>query len=248
MQLGTIKDVDREILSNMSDRELLTVCQIDKRFYYNVCDDNFLRRRLSKYPGIEKYKREDQTWKQFFLNAIYYIAKIKEDFEFDYSFGDFNKQFILLEKYRDMDMLFFQSSFEGELSLVIYALKNGADIHFRDYQVLGISSSSGYLDIVKYLIESGIDVHVGSDYALRIASENGHLEVVKYLVEKGANIHEYKDNSLLMAAARGHLPVVKYLIEKGAYIHSEGDLPVKVAHMNRHLDVVKYLIEQGAKL
>ena len=89
-KLTGLKDVDREVLKHVSDKELLRACTIDRRMWNDVCDDNFLRRRLSKYPGIEKYKREKESWKQFFLRAIYYISKLK-DFNFEYEYGDFNK-------------------------------------------------------------------------------------------------------------------------------------------------------------
>ena len=92
-QLTGIKDVDREILSKV-DEELLKVCSVDKRFWNDVCDDNFLRRRLtSKYPGIEKYK---ETWKEFFLKWTFYISKMKEDYEYDYTEGDFKNDCFIL--------------------------------------------------------------------------------------------------------------------------------------------------------
>ena len=66
-QLTGIKDLDREILSKLPDEELLQVCIVNKRFWNDVCDDNFLRRRLSsKYPRIDQYK-SFESWKQFFF-------------------------------------------------------------------------------------------------------------------------------------------------------------------------------------
>ena len=60
--LSGLKDVDREILKYVDDRELLRVCSIDRKTWNDVCDDAFLKRRLSKYPGIEKYK-EKESWR-----------------------------------------------------------------------------------------------------------------------------------------------------------------------------------------
>ena len=55
-KLSGIRDVDREILSKVDDKELLKACSIDKYTWKNVCDDAFLRRRLlSKYPEIEAF-------------------------------------------------------------------------------------------------------------------------------------------------------------------------------------------------
>ena len=269
-RLTGIKDLDREILSKMSDRELLTVCQIDKRFYYDICDDNFLRRRLNEYPGIEKYKLSNQSWKQFFLNATYTIAKMKEWYNFYYTQGDFKKQYKLLKMYQKFGELLVHSAKEGELSLVKYSICKGAKINeynglalrwaseFNHYEIVkflvekginnisyALSSASikGNVEIVKYLVENGAFRH---DEALILASINGHLRVVKYLVEKGADIHVNSDQPLRDASEYGHLEIVEYLIENGADIHAEADAALIYASKEGHYDIVKYLVENGA--
>ena len=90
--LSSLKDVDREILKHVEDKDLIKACSIDRKTWNEVCDDDFLRRRLAKYQGIEKYKLRDETWKQFFLRFLYYTAKIWENFKFEYKEGDFEKQ------------------------------------------------------------------------------------------------------------------------------------------------------------
>ena len=69
--LSGLKDVDREILKHVADDELIRVCSTDKKTWNEVCDDNFLRRRLAKYPNIAKYKLSNESWKEFFLRVIY---------------------------------------------------------------------------------------------------------------------------------------------------------------------------------
>ena len=245
-----IKDLDREILKWVNDSELLKICSVDKRVWNNVCDDDFLKRRLTqKYPGINKFKIKNETWKNFFLRSTYYIAKMREDFQFEYNGGNFMKQLALLEKYPDINKLLLQSSKSGELDIVKYALKKGADIHAGEYtttseDALALASEYNRLDIVKYLIESGADVNGDNNIALRNASTKGHLEIVKYLVENGANIHDYYEESLLKAAANGHLEVVKYLVERGANVNEDErilELPVK----RGYYEIVKYLLEHG---
>ena len=66
-RLTGLKDTDREILKYVGDRELLKVCAIDRRFWNDVCDSNFLRIRLTnKYPEIEKYKSGKNLGKNSF--------------------------------------------------------------------------------------------------------------------------------------------------------------------------------------
>lgn len=42
-QLTGLKDLDREILSHLPDRELLKACFIDKRFLNEVCNEQFFQ-------------------------------------------------------------------------------------------------------------------------------------------------------------------------------------------------------------
>jgi hypothetical protein len=238
--LTGLKDLDREVLLKLSDDELLKTCTIDKRFWNEVCDDNFLRRRLLKYPGIEKYK-QDESQKQFFLRVIYYVSKMKEEYEFDYSKGDFKKQYNLLKENPDINNLFIESAGNGELSLIVHSLNKGVDIHAENDEALILASKYGHLEVVKYLVEKGADIHTQDDYSLRYSSKYGHLEVVKYLVEKGADIHTGHDFALRYASENGHIEVVKYLVENGADIHTGNDLALIYASRKGHLEVVKYL-------
>ena len=181
MSLTGLKDVDREILKHLDDDELLKICSVNRKTWNEVCDDNFLRRRLlSKYPEIEKYKKENETWKQFFLSAIYYISKMKDEKKFNYTEGDFKKQYNLLKKYKDSpDLLLIYSSKEGELSLVKHALQHGADFNALENYPVRIAAANGKLNVVKYLLERGADIH--NQEALRFAKDRVHTEIVKLL-------------------------------------------------------------------
>ena len=125
--LSGLKDVDREILKHVDDKYLIWVCATDRKTWNEICDDNFLKRRLMKYPGIEKYKKENETYKQFFLRFAYYTSKMRETFKFEYMHGDFKEQYELLKKFKGITLLINAAQI-GELSLVKYAKKKGADI------------------------------------------------------------------------------------------------------------------------
>jgi len=204
------KDVDREILSKLDDRNLLQACQVNKYVWNQVCNEDFFRNRLLKmFPEI---KREDvKNWKEFYLRAIYYISKMKEDYGYVYTFGDFKTQYNLLKEYgKNKSDLLIRSSITGEPSLVIWSLKNGADIHVENDLALRWASYNGNLELVKYLVSQGADINAIHDYALRYASFNGHLEVVKYLVSQGADIHANDNEALKYASRNGKLEIVEY--------------------------------------
>ena len=217
-KLSGIKDVDREILSKLHDKELLKTCSIDKYTWNTVCDDAFLRRRLTiKYPKIEQYKKKEESWKSFFLRAIHYIALMKEKFDYEYTFGNFVTQYNLLKKYLKMknyEYLLVKSSKKGELNLVIWCLNKGADIHFNYEGALRLASRNGHLETVKYLVENGANIHAYNDVALRLASAKGQLETVKYLVDSGADIHVFNNTPLRYAIESGNSELENYLRSK----------------------------------
>ena len=70
------KDVDREILSKLPDEDVL------KLLKNKVCDEGFFQRRINtNYPElkIEVYR----SYKQAYLEIVYYISKMK-DIKYNY--------------------------------------------------------------------------------------------------------------------------------------------------------------------
>ena len=248
MSLTGLKDVDREILKWVDDRDLLEICTVDRKTWNEVCDDNFLKRRLNKYLEIEKYKNSDESWKRFFLRFVYYTAIMRNEFGFQYSEGNFQSQFVVLKikMNNNKNFLLLSAAKAGELSLVKYAVQNGAYLDYDANGALSYASRGGHLDVVKWLIENGADIHTEDNLPVGWASQGGHLDVVKYLVDKGADIHADGEYALREAAEEGRLPVVKYLVEHGAEIHAHDDLALTQASHNGHSDVVRYLLENGA--
>ena len=176
-KLTGIKDLDREILERVDDKELLTVCSIDKRMWNEVCDDVFMKRRLmKKYPGIEKYK---PSWKEFFLDVTKTVADMKDIYGFTYTGGNYKKQYKLLQKNWDnINHLMTSSAIAGELSLVIYAFSNGADFLPNMQRDLAYAVREGHLDIVKFFVEKGV---TPSQHEIDIAVREKHPEIVEYL-------------------------------------------------------------------
>lgn len=181
MSLSGLKDVDREVLKHIDDEDLLKICQIDKKTWNQVCDDDFLRRRLSKYPGIVKYKRLDESWKQFFLRVLYYIGKIKEKFQFSYTSGDFKKIHEFMKNGKWYKLLL-EASKQGDLALVKYAIERGAFInHQYDHAELIHASQNGHLEVVKYLTKETNYANASLRWASDLAGVNRHSNVVEYL-------------------------------------------------------------------
>ena len=247
MSLTGIKDVDREILKHVDDKELLEVCRINKKTWNEICDDAFLRRRLlNKYPEIGKYKSENETWKQFFLRAIYYISKL-EDYQFFYTTGNFENQYRMFKTYTG-EVLLIEAAGKGELEIIKYLAKRGIDLRLENDYALQEASERGHYDIVKYLVEHGANIHADDDYALIFSSLNGHIDIVRYLVEHGADVHANDDDPVISASGSGHLDVVRYLVEHGADVHAMREKSLRNAIASGKFEVGQYLINQGADI
>jgi hypothetical protein len=86
--LSSIKDVDKKILQSLDDKDLFEVLLTNNKYLYYLTDDLFWKTRLlNKYPYAVQYKPENQKWKQYYLNVVYYIDKLKTDFNFSFYFS-----------------------------------------------------------------------------------------------------------------------------------------------------------------
>ena len=115
-------DTDREVLKHISDISLPKFFLLNKTFYYKICDDNFLERRLKKYRYISQYKKSNETWKSFYCRAIFSIHTMDKAFNVDYTQGNFDTQLQVLKRFRDLNLLF-QSLEKGEISYVTLIFK-----------------------------------------------------------------------------------------------------------------------------
>ncbi len=216
------KDVDRKILNNLEDKDLVNLCQTNKKAN-SLCNDQvfWMNRVFQKfgYVGGEilRQNKKDRTWSEYYIKDLRKINSTNA------------------QEYLHV------GSLNGRLDKVIIALKNDADIHAVSDWALRLASEKGHLEVVKYLVSQGADIHALYDWALRLASEKGQLEVVKYLVSQGAYIHVGDDYALRLASRYGNLEVVKYLVSVGADIHERNDWALRVARLNNHIKVVKYL-------
>ena len=215
MTLTGLKDLDRLILDFIPDEELLKMCSINRETRYKVCDDNYLKRRLNKYPEIENCNRvENENWKEFFARFVIYKNKMWNNFGFQYKGGDFVKQLRILRINKGRALLY-DSAAKGELNLVKYAWIQTGGI-YKNCLIWAVWSKN--LDIIKYLIEQGVNINSDNDrdYVLSHASLHGQLDIVKYLVDHGAHIHAKDNEAVKLAVEEGHQDVINYLIAKGA--------------------------------
>ncbi len=75
-----IKDVDLIILSKLSDKDLLSFCNVDK-YANEICKNEMFwkNRILEKFGNIKK--DDKRTWRDLYLKIVYYINKYESVYE-----------------------------------------------------------------------------------------------------------------------------------------------------------------------
>ena len=212
--LTGIKDVDLKILSELDDKSLLNFCQTSK-YGNQLCQNEifWINRIDRRYPYLKEFKKEDESWRRFFIRMTYYIAKLNEEFGIPYIptkgynpeefYNGWNK-----DSKRIYNVAMTWAALGGHLNIVQYLIdKKGAN----DFNwALEDAAARGHLDIVQLMIEKGASKF---NNAMINAAEGGYLDIVKYLIEKAREKNQWLDfdYAMRLAAFRGHLKIVDYL-------------------------------------
>ena len=206
------KDLDRHLLFFTTDRQLLKVCNLNPYYRHTVCDDMFFKRRLEHfYPSVLASKG-DLTYRELFLQTVYYIDKLKREYKYQYRYGNPNRQYEIFKQpvkyFKESEKLLLLAGIRKEWALVEDRLKAGDNINMLDGQLLIAAAGNDEVDKVKYLVERGADIHASNDMALASAASTGRFENVKYLLFKGAAI-----TNAALSWAQKHPEIYQYLID-----------------------------------
>lgn len=173
-----VKDIDREILLNVSDEQLYTICCVNK-YSEDLCNEYFWHTRFVRKFGVDPgdcVKDYKQCYRELNGDKLLVIASKK---------GYLPLVKRLMKKEADIkygEDLKYEAATEaismGHLDVVKYWEEQGVD-----FWNLSRAAEIGNLNVVKYLVEQGEDIYGGDDMALTFAVKKGHLDVVKYLLE-----------------------------------------------------------------
>ena len=163
------KDVDRKILNELEDVDLVRACQVNKQAD-KICKDqvfwmNRLFQRFPEVPGdVLRKNKGNRTWSDYYIHDLRKINKNNSEHYLIYG------------------------SINGRMDHILIALSLGANVHGENDDALRWASRNGHTETVKLLLDRGADIHARVDEALRWASYNGHTETVKLLLDRGAII------------------------------------------------------------
>lgn len=219
------KDADREILLKLhEDKDLLSVCSVSK-YALTLCNEDFFRNRMqNKYPVMKKLKDKNMKWKQYYLYTVYYVDKLKREFNFN-----------------------FESTSEDPKGHYDVLLKDYPDLGVE------ISARKGWLDLVKYFIEKVDEdkqkIIDDINPIIEVASKGDNFEnatnIVKYLIElKDPYMKpETLNLSLRHASSKGNKQLINYLLSLGVNDYNSG---LRGAVEGGKDDLINFFIEKGA--
>ena len=187
-----IKDLDKELMVNMGDREFIRTCGLNK-YFQDICKDQYLfKRKLEKfYPYTLQPKIYDKegitlSWKKYYSKVVQTVAFLKEKSDFDYETGDpFLHLRVIKRAFDGVGMFPYRSILHYgllnvDLSLVKYAVEKESDINIGRYE---LASAAGFYDptILKYLVEHGGNPSVlkQSDFPKFSEESKKYLESLK---------------------------------------------------------------------
>ena len=191
-----------EYLSNFADdKDVLNMLSVNKKFR----DEEFFERIMKRrYPLLLRFKPSSESYKSFFIEMVYYISKLQEDFGIPYiPFWKFNPKWFYYSHIKNpeyfLDGAASEAAEAGRLDLVRMLIDRGA----KEISLIS-AARGGNLDIVKLATGRGSELN----HALYEAAEYGYLDIVKFLIEKGSDDIE---NALDVAKYMKHLEIVDYL-------------------------------------
>jgi len=75
------KDVYEYLTNFGDDKTIVNMLSVNKTFR----NEDFFKRVLErKYPLLIKIKGENQSWKEFYLEMVYYLSKLEENYGIPY--------------------------------------------------------------------------------------------------------------------------------------------------------------------
>ena len=227
--MNLTKDTYEYLLNFAEDRDIINMLSVNKKFR----DEEFFERIMKrKYPDLIKYRKENESWKSFFIKIVYYVSLLKEKYKVDY-FPGLDLFDVFHGAYDPMYIISSTAAKVGNLKILKLLDINPAR-KFYIY-VLRAAARNGQLEVVKYLLSQDPNnaIDVGS-----VASSSGRLDIIKYLLDSGLADRRDLNNFLAHAASANQREIVDWLIEQGA---TDFQSAIDYARMSNYQNMIEYL-------
>ena len=240
-------DTDRLVLERLNDRDFIQACVVNRELLTHICNDDTFKKRLIRYPGIEKYKSPRESWRQFYLRFIQRTSRLREQFKYKYKKGDFERQYQVFKNINPtVNNIFFRAAELGDIDLILEYMPeiSPLDGHYVQGQAFVTAVKNNHKDVARVLFGKSQQIFISE--AFRNAIKMKNFDMLNFLIELYRSRNTGFSIALREASSLGDIDTVKYLFGLGANIHLGNDTALRAASRAGHLDLVKFLVENGA--
>ena len=177
------KDIYEYIVNLAEDRDVINMLSVNKKFNDDLYFKKILERR---YPLLIKFKLENETYKQFYLRMVKYMAKLWEEYKIPYIPA---------------------KSFDPDFFSDMYKRSDNIYSHSLTYAVEAENKK-----LIEYFLEKGGKFTPFAYYAV---AKYGSVDIFKFILGKFPPPYEWLQNTLLLAEERNNRPVFEYLLDAG---------------------------------
>jgi ankyrin repeat protein len=135
----------------------------------------------------------------------------------------------------------------GNLDMIKFLIKLGADIHASPYGPLYEACKSGHLHVVDFILSQDFSFVKEMRHALEIAASGGHLKIIMALYQKCKGTDYMMDamqHGFIHACEEGKVEVAEFLLSRGVDIHFCSDNGLIDTIIKGHLPLLKMLFEK----
>lgn len=180
MEIGD-KDIYEYIVGLADDRDVINMLSVNRKF----SDDSYFKKILVKrYPRLLRFKKNDETYKRFYLREVKYMAKLWEEYEIPYiPTPDYDPEYLYtkFDKHRIYTTILMEAVEYGDIKLAKHLINKGAEVNRFTYISAAVG---GNLEALKFLI---------NNYPPREGWLNGtfwtvaqqNKNIADYLIQKG---------------------------------------------------------------
>ena len=241
MELSGLRDTDRLILAAMDDRSLLEMMKTNKKFFREG-ELAFEKRMKQRYPELAKKKEDGERWSQFYLQNVYFLNKLKEEFNIDYvpvpffnpealyrvrkldNTYNYDTNIYLSQCYAELGDKTKLLHFYNNLDIGEIELDDGYDIEEAQsdlqpiiFQCLLKYKHLGLFNDLKKLWDKNASIIYGVDYVVQNRDVNFVDSVIKEILDENKD-HDIMDNLFYTgiggAAEIADMKMIKHLEKK----------------------------------
>ena len=230
-------DVDIEILSNLDDLTLSTICQVN-RYATDLCQDESLWRSRTKknYPKYLPYKENNQRWQDYYKNLKFIV----ESSGLMYPQRALDRGQIKLLESRINIIGKVEANHSAEKGYIDFL--NWMEAHgleYPDQRGADLAAENGHLNILEWMESRNLPYP--SQLGANSAAKNGHVDVLTWIKDREPIVPTQDGANL--AAYGGHIVVLEWMEQHG--LPHPDITGANLAARGGHVNVLEWIENRG---